>query len=416
MTLLPEAEPADAVTRRRRRFLSSALYLTAAWAIFRAVALRPVGQGGGDFTPIWTAARRFVTGQPLYDWDYSEPISHYLYSPAGTVVISPIGIFSSESVGRWVMLVLGAVCIVVALWLFARLVTTRYVAPLTAFLVIVAFLPEEPVLSTLILTNINGFLLLLMAIFCVAALHNYRHHPVHRWQDLLRINTHTLVAGVAVGVALAVKPQFIVLAGMAFLMGQWGVIVVAIVVFAALFGVGYALMSRPEDYFNRLLPFLAEPREGANGSIDGVGIHLGWGDATTTVVKILVALIIIFAVVALWRWRTIDPVVWVLATTAVTFAGVFLLSGLLQAYYSMWLLPLVATILRPRTPMLNVFTWIALLGILHVVQFSPRPDNILSDFFSTFATQAWVAFPLVIGIWAIVDRPRRTASNTVLSG
>ncbi|MEN2294404.1 hypothetical protein AAH976_13490, partial [Enterococcus faecium] len=55
------------------------------------------------------------------------------------------------------------------------------------------------------------------------------------------------------------------------------------------------------------------------------------------------------AILGLLRWRNSDPTLWALTTSGAIMVGIFFLSSLGQQYYSMWLFPLMFTVVLPRS-------------------------------------------------------------------
>lgn len=198
------------------------LYSTMLFALLQAAVTVPFRNPGTDFTPVWTAARKYLAGEPVFDSDYTVDMPHYLYTPAGTVVIAPIGIFDDQSTGRLVMLALGTLCIIAALALATWMVTTRHFHHVFPLIVTVVFLTPEPVRTTLWLTNINGFLLLLMVVFVWCSL---RLRGAGWNEHLTRPEAY--VAGITAGVAISVKPQFGVLLIISVLLLQAAVVLIA---------------------------------------------------------------------------------------------------------------------------------------------------------------------------------------------
>ncbi|SDR69877.1 arabinofuranan 3-O-arabinosyltransferase [Corynebacterium timonense] len=382
-----------------------ALVFVAVVGVLRACLIAPLSNEGTDFRPIWDAVQRYVDGVPVYNEDYSTHDPHYLYSPGGTVVLAPLALLGTFEVARVAMIAVNAVAIVAALWIVARLAAGPWAAALTLAAVGVFFNAAEPVASTLTYTNINGLLLLVMVVVVWACLVlDTRAHRHHR--QFLRPETY--LAGVLVAYALTLKPQFVVLAAVPFLLGQWPVLVVAAASYAAVFAVGWATTVNAHWYVERLLPYLAEPRSYDNGSLSPVLEQIGLGETARTVVIVLLLALVGAAVAAMFPLRRRDPVVWSFAMLAVLFSGVFLAGGLLQGYYTIWLIPLAMTVLRPATPMHSVGMWVALL-MAHGGLSRFFLDGPLGDWpDSTAPTLGWVLVAVVGFAWAVSQvRARR---------
>ena len=371
------------------------LYATMLFALLHAAVTVPFQNPGTDFTPVWTAARKYLAGQTVFDSDYTIDMPHYLYTPAGTVVIAPIGVFSDESTGRLVMLALGALCIIAALALATWLVAKRHFHYVFPLIVTVVFFTPEPVRATLSLTNINGFLLLLMVVFVWCSLRlrgaNWKEHFTR---------PEAYVAGIVAGLAISVKPQFGVLMIISVLLFQAAVVVVAAVTCAVLFAIGWFTIAQPELFFTNLVPYLSEPRPRFNGSVAGLGIMFGWPEWVVTLLTLLVVAATLAAVVKLWRWRDVDEVMWAFVTLGVCFAGGFMASGLLQTYYAIWLLPMVLTVVRPQSPMHWPAMWLLMLVI-----FANPTWPFDSLILHSLPPLMFLAVPFVVTAWAFATRP-----------
>lgn len=362
------------------------------FALIHAAATVPFSNKGTDFTPVWNAARKYLNGQTVFDSDYTIDMPHYLYTPAGTVVIAPLGIFSDEATGRIVMLILGALCVIAALALAAWMVSKRHFHCIFPLAVTVFFLTPEPVRTTLSLTNINGFLLLLMVAFvwCSLRLRGLT------WQEHFT-RPEAYAAGVIAGIAISVKPQFGVLLVVSALLFQLAPILTAALTTAVLFAVGWFTIPQPELFLTNVVPYLSEPRPRFNGSVAGLGIVFGWPDWVVTVLTLLVVAATLAAVVLLWRWRDVDPVMWAFVTLGVCFAGGFMASGLLQTYYAIWLLPMVLTVVRPRSPM----QWPAMWLLMAFMLANPKwpVDSLVLGSLPPFM---FLALPFVVTAWGLL--------------
>lgn len=379
------------------------------YALLHAAVTVPAKNPGTDFTPIWNAARKYVAGLPVFDSDYTVDMPHYLYTPAGTVVIAPVAIFSDEHTGRIVMAILGAVCIVAALGIASRMVTQRWFHIVFPLSVAAFFTTPEPVRTTLALTNINGFLLLLMVVFvwCSLAL----RRPPTTWTSHFT-RPEAYIAGIAAGVAFSVKPQFGVLFIISLALFQVAVVVVAAVVSVVLFAIGWFTIAQPELFFTNLVPYLSEPRPRYNGSVAGLGILFGWPEWLVTVLTLVVIVSTLAAVALMWRWKDIDEVMWAFTTLAVCFAGGFMASGLMQYYYAIWLVPMVLTVVRPRSPMHWPVTWVLMLFI-YINPIWPDTGSVaLNIALGSLPPFMFILLPFVVATWTLTERSSAPATRT----
>ena len=379
------------------------LYLVAGFMAFGAVVWSPAGTSGSDFDPIWYAVEKYVHGRPVYDEDYSTLDPHYLYSPGATFLLGPIGWLPGRDVARTIMMWLGAASIFAALWLLAASVAARYRGQIFAVLVIAACAFDEPVQSTLSLTNINGFLFLLEVLFALLTVKLL----ARGWRAGLK-SWEAVAAGVILGVAMTIKPQFLALAVVSLLAGQLTVLIVAGVFMVVVFSAGWLTMARPQDYFERLVPYLGQARDYDNGSIEGVGRQLGWSEGVINAAIVALLVVVAIALVALWRYRREQPVVWVYCSLGVLFAGVLMSTGLMQGYYCIWLLPLIATVVIPGSP---ARTWLFALAAWCLVSSAAAPEGLWAPAEAIFrwrSSLAWVAVPLITAWMAYRTRPSTT--------
>lgn len=357
-----------------RRVPAWLLWSAAIIGLLRAAIILPLLRDGLDFVPIWDAVQRYTHGVPVYNEDYSTSDPHYLYGPGANVVLAPLAVFGSFDVARWAMVGASAASISIALWWTAKMVAPEMARPLTLAAIGIAFNVPEPVESTIYLTNINGFLLLVMVAFVHACLRDY---PGSR-----------IVATLLLAYAVTIKPQFIVLIAVPFLLGQWWVLVGAVAVYAALFGIGWATTAEPGWYTERLVPYLAETRQYDNGAIGALGLS----GAGTVAVSIVVLIGVFGAVAVLFPQRRELGVVWAFCTIGVLFCGVFLVGGLLQGYYAVWLIPLAMTSVDLRSPVRSWAAGVALVCTMGVIALPGVP--------SLLSTLGWSALPFAIAVAA----------------
>ncbi|WP_087117343.1 glycosyltransferase family 87 protein [Corynebacterium urinipleomorphum] len=377
------------------------LYTLMMFVLFRTALMLPAANPGTDFTPIWNAARKYLAGEPVFNSDYTIDMPHYLYSPAGTVLISPVGLFPNEAMARAVMAYLGAACVIGAIAIATRMVAPRWFHVIFPVAVSFFFITPEPVRTTLVLTNINGFLLLLLVLFVWFSLRLREQHV--GWLGHFN-RPEAWIAGVIAGVAVSIKPQFGVLFIVSLAYAQVAVVVIAALVAAATFIFGWFTIAEPELFFTNLVPYLSEPRPRFNGSIAGLGIVLEWPDAVVTVLTVLMVAGTLAAIAALWRWKDIDPVMFCFTAVAVCFAGGFMASGLMQFYYAIWFIPFVLTVCRRHSPMHWPVTIVVLLFTFAnpvwpatgVEAFDEQPGHMPSYMF--------MALPFVVAVWGLAVR------------
>lgn len=408
------------------RIAAPLLYTTMILALIHTLVTIPQENPGTDFTPIFTAAQNYLAGRPVYDWDYSIDIPHYLYTPAGTVIIAPTGIIDDQQTARAVFAILGALCIIAALAIASRMLTHRWFHVLFPLATSVFFFTREPVRTTLKLTNINGFMLLLFVVFTWSSLALRRSRldagqPVENgWRTCLSwrsIQSHftrpeTYIAGIAAGLAFSLKPQFGMLFVLSLALGQIAVPVIAGLFSAALFAIGWFTMAQPELFITNLVPHLSEPRPNFNGSVAGLGLAFGWPEWVVTVVTVVMVAVAVVGVVKLWRLKDFDEANWAFTTLGLSFAAGFMASGLLQNYYAIWLLPMVLTVIRPRSVMHWPIMWALICVMLANPKWPDTGNSTLNLFLVLLPPLMFLALPFVITAWAfLVARPSAPATQ-----
>ena len=200
---------------------------------------------------------------------------------------------------------------------------------------------SESIANTLGFGNINGVLLLAESLFL--------------W---LLINNRGVLAGIVIGLAITIKPQFLPLLFIPLMRRQLSTIATGVAIPVAMNIIAWPLTTNASDYFDKLLPYLGGVRDFANSSIPGVGAYFGFPDWTIWLWRILAAICVLVALAMLLRFRDRDPVMWSASTAGVLLTGVFLISSLGQMYYSMLLLPLLFTVLSSRSVMHSPVAWL----------------------------------------------------------
>lgn len=369
---LKDSHPKDS-----RAFSSSQISVRAAWplaimTVIHRVVISPFNSHPtDDFTTVWSALHRFVTGAAVYAEDYTTDDPHYLYSPGGTLLLSPLGMVSS-SVGRHGLIVADAIAVLLALIVLTLLVKRPLTGPVLPVAIFLVFATES-VTNTLLFSNVNGVLFLVEVIFLWLLLVDRGEAP---WQlgrngnaipnpvNRAGIPWAGIFAGIALGIAITVKPQFLVLLFLPLVRRQWAVLLSGIAVPVVLTSIGWLLVPDTETYVDTLLPYLGEVRDYANSAIAGVGAHYSWPELLTLGLRALGALGVAIAVLGLLWWRRSDPFMWATTTTAVLLAGVFLVSSLGQMYYSMLLIPMIFSVFCRRSVMHNPVIWFGVYACL----------------------------------------------------
>ena len=385
MTSLAPASPTNA-----------RLWTAAAWpaaillVLHRVFVLAFTGTVTDDFGTVYRAIRRFWEGAAVYEQDYSSVEPLYLYNPGATVLLSPMGLVSEEH-ARSAFILANAAAIIVALALLTRYVGYNLRGPVWPVSIAAAFATES-VVNTLVFTNINGLLLLAMAAF------------------LVLLDRHSWAAGLCIGLAILVKPQFAPLLFLALVRERWWALSLGVAVPVVANLIAWPLVPGTDSFRSDLLPYLSTTRDYANASWPGVRSYFDMPSALYYPVWVFFALLCAAAILGLLRWRDSEPKFWALSTTGIIMAGIFFLSSLGQQYYSMWLFPMMFTVLLHRSVFHTWGAWLAAFLFLAPLEWTSTSMPTAAHWMSVFiATIGWgllivVTASSVAGWWAAERR------------
>ncbi len=330
--------------------LRSILWPIAILSIFhRSYVLATNGYITDDFGPVYTAVINFKLGQPVYtgNFDFVDP--HYLYPPGGTLLLAPFGYLPVDASRYW-FIALSTVAIVLAAYFLLRLFKLP-VTSVAAPALLLAMFVTESVTSTLVFTNINGFILLAEVLFFLWLLDGRRSRE---W-----------LSGIAIGLTLVVKPSLAPLLLLPVLNRQWRPLVGAFGVPLAFNAAAWPLVADPMNFLHRTVPYILGTRDYFNSSILGNGIYYGLPTWLILALRILFLLLAIGSLVLLYRYyRTRDPLFWALTSSGVLLTASFLVLSLGQAYYSMMLFPFLMTVVLRNSVLRNWPAWLAIYGFL----------------------------------------------------
>lgn len=348
-----------------------------------------------DFTTVWQALERFRHGVPVYSENYSLVDPHYLYSPGGTLLLSPLTVMPDFDIARSAYIVVNGLAIVLAMAILTRLFDFSLRGALWPASTLFLFTTES-VKNTLLFSNINGLLLLAEVIYLYLLLHD------RTWRS-------QVLAGILLGLAITIKPQFLPLLFIPLIRRQLLAIIAAIAVPVALNLAAWPLMVSPGDYVTRLMPYLAEVRNYANSSILGAGAYFNAPDWLTQAWRILIAVFVATAIIVMLRWKDRDPLMWACTTSGLLFLGVFLISSLGQMYYSMLLAPMMFTVVRGLSVMHNPVVWGGVYLSMSMDEWRSDTLHTLGRAFENIrATVGWsamvVAVATVIVTWTVLER------------
>ena len=121
---------------------------------------------------------------------------------------------------------------------------------------------------------------------------------------------------------------------------------------------------------------------------------------------ILFAALAAVAILGLLRWRDSEPTFWALSTSGAIMVGIFFLSSLGQQYYSMWLIPMLFTVVLGRSVFHSWGAWLAAFLFLAPLEWTSSSMPTAAHWMSVFiATIGWgllivVTAASVAGWWS----------------
>ncbi|MDO5511995.1 glycosyltransferase family 87 protein [Corynebacterium sp.] len=363
--------------------------------LHRIFVLALNGSVTDDFTTVYSAVRRSLDGVPVYNEIYHHVDPHYLYNPGATLLLSPLGWLSNHDAARTAFIIANALAIIAALGLLTKMFGFSLRSVIWPGAIALAFLTEA-VRNTLIFSNINGLLLLALVGFL--------------W---LLLRGHGWAAGLVIGLAILIKPQFAPLLLLPAVKLDWRPVLGGLAVPAVFNVVAWPLVPGASDYLTTLVPYLSEVRDYANSSLAGAAVYFGMPTLLENALWLLFAAVVAVGVIVLLRWRYTDPLLWATTTTGLLLTGVFFLSSLGQMYYSMMLFPMMFTVLQ-RTSVFHTWTaWLAAFLFLTPESFhSWRAIDLTRwlDFFHP--TLGWGILLVVITTCALVWWRSETVDST----
>ena len=298
-----------------------------------------------DFAPVYKASLAFLNGRPIYGENFNLVDPHSLSPPSGTLLIAPLAIIDPQT-SRWCFIALNAIAIVLAWYLLLRLFkySIRSVAAPLSLLLIFA---SETVINTLGFGNVNGCLLLAEVLF------------IH-----LLLQRRDLLAGLVMGLTIAVKPTLAPLLLVPLARKQWQVFITAIGVPAVLMAIAWPLIKDPMDFVHRTTPYLLKSRDYFNSAIVGNAEYYGLPQWLSWGMRIVLGVLVLVSLWLLYRYCRNDELFFVCTCTGIILTASWLLPGLGQQYYSMMLFPFLMTVVLPNSVLRNWPAWLAIFGFM----------------------------------------------------
>jgi arabinofuranan 3-O-arabinosyltransferase len=330
--------------------LRSALWPVAILAVIhRSMVVTTNGNITDDFKPVYRAVLNFRHGWDIYNehFDYVDP--HFLYPPGGTLLMAPFG-YLPFTPSRYLFILCNTVAILIAWYLLLRLFNYT-LASVAAPALLLAMFCTESVTNTLVFTNINGCVLLAEVLF-------------FRWLLDGKVS-HQWWAGIAIGLTLVTKPLLAPLLLLPLLNRQWRAVVAAVVVPLVLNVAAWPLVSDPQDFVTRTVPYILGVRDYFNSSIEGNGVYFGLPTWLILFLRIAFTLIAIASLWLLYRYyRTRDQLFWMTTSSGVLLLWSWLVLSLAQGYYSMMLFPFLMTVVLRNSVIRNWPAWLGVYGFM----------------------------------------------------
>jgi arabinofuranan 3-O-arabinosyltransferase len=357
--------------------------LAAAWTLAIlafATSLVPVVNGpqGYDTAPLTTAVHALLDGGTIYT---GRGAGDFLYPPSALLLLLPLGGLSVAWAGRLFFLVdLAAVLAATALLLHVFGLRWRGLAgAISLFGLGLAW----PVIFTLDAGNVNGPVLLGLAAFLLAATRR-------RWT----------VAGLCLGLTLALKPILAPVLLVVALYRRWEALTVAVAV-PVLLSAPLLLAAPATRGFVRttisLLVHGQDPHiQRVSIALSSSAARLSVPDSATHAVEVLVALV---TLALLWHRRRVSPIEprRLVELTTIALVGAFLLSTFAFSHYGIFLLPFAISFVDRSSPHRHWLTVGALFCIgarqgWELNRLPNRVDEVLAERFTLALCILLIAF------------------------
>ncbi|WP_369639921.1 glycosyltransferase family 87 protein [Nocardia sp. JMUB6875] len=382
---LRQLEPRTA--RTTAEVLNFALWPLAILTVIHRVFINAVNYHvTNDFTPVYNASLAFLNHRAVYNANFNSTDPAYLYPPSGTLLISPLAILDPEK-SRWGFILVNAIALLLAWYLLLKLFNFTLNSVAAPALLLAMFM-SETVTNTLAFTNINGCLFLAMMAY------------IH-----LLLKRKDLWAGVALGLTIAVKgPLTVPLLLIPLVRGQWKVFITALGIPVALNLIAWPLIVDYKEFFTHTLPYLMEARDYFNSAIVGNAGYYGVAEWLTWTIRIVMGILVLISLWLLYRYYREDEVFYICNTSGILITAVMLLGSLGQMYYSMFLLPMLMTVVQRNSLLRNWPAWVAIFGFMSYDKWlSDRWQSIGRDLEYLRTTFGW-GLLLIVAFCVLGDR------------
>jgi arabinofuranan 3-O-arabinosyltransferase len=357
------------------------------------------GAQGYDTAPLWRAVHALLTGGTVYT---EKGAGDFLYPPSALLMLSPLGALNLSWAGR-VFFVVDLATILVASAILLNVFGLQWRGLPGAFTLLGISL-VWPVLFTLDAGNVNGPLVLGMALFLFTASRG-------RWST----------AGMWLGLTLALKPLLAPLLIVLMLYRRWKAIAIAVAIPVGLSGLVVLAAPATRHFFDRTLSLLFRGQnqeiQDASIAIASVAERFSIPDSVTTAIQLAV---LSATGALLWRrWRSQDKAEprRLVELCSIALVGAFLTSTFAFPHYGIFLLPLAVSIADPLSPYRDWLTWGALFCIASPISWQldllpERMNDVLAERFTFALLLLLVCFSLALRRRpAVVTAPRAQARD-----
>jgi arabinofuranan 3-O-arabinosyltransferase len=309
-------------------------------------SLVPIVNGGQgyDTAPLWHAVRALLDGGEVYT---ARGAGDLLYPPSALLMLLPLGAFSLAWAGR-LFFVVDLVTILLATAVLLHLFGLRW-RGLPGAIALFGVSLAWPVLFTLDAGNVNGPILLGLAVFLLAAARG-------EWN----------AAGILLGLTLALKPILAPLLIVVALYRRWKTLLVAVAIPALLSTLVLLAAPQTRGFFGKTLPLLFHGQnqeiQDVSVSLKSVAERISSPDPITTGIQLIVLAVTLVLLWRRWHGDEGEPRRLV-ELSSVALVGTFLASSFAFPHYGIFLLPFAVSIADPYSAHRDWITWGALFCI-----------------------------------------------------
>lgn len=325
-----------------------AVWALAVWSWVDLYRMTARGSGlGWDLLTTWRAEKLFAHGGAPY------AVKAFLYPPSCLLLLRPLG-----GLTRHELTIGGLAGVLVIAWATAMLAAValgRRWWGLTAAVTVYLLHFTEAMRGELSLENVTILSALALVAFYLFALRG-----------------HWVLAGVAIGLSMSVKPLLLVVFLVFVAAKQWKALATAVAIPAVLNIVAFAVVADPGKVWSKLPSLL-------NRSGFGVNFNSAWVDVTRVLglpVGVSILLRVLTVVVVAWSswmcWTRLGEArLRLVTTTSLLLIGSFLAGTLSEYHFMLTLLPLAMTVTIVGSPMRNLLGIVGMTWTMGVLVLPP---------------------------------------------